>query len=159
MSNDTTLKSLFDHAKQPAQDPSIGLYPKVYATFVEHYANSHPSGDASADLVAYAQGELKLSSNQKTLSGEFQLWRNKFNPGSPPFFDSPATPPDAFADVDSPVTVFISVSDSGQASLQKKLKGKPIGGMPPAPLNATYKDGLFVEQYSGAVKSLSFSLA
>jgi hypothetical protein len=157
MSNDTTLQSLFDHAKKPAQDPSLGLYPKVFATFVEQCANLHPQGDPTADLVIYAHGELKLSSNQKALSGELQIWRNKFNPGGPPFFGSPATPPDAFADVNSPMTIVISVNDVGQATLQKKLNGNPSS--PPVPMNADYNSGLFVEQFSGTVRNLSFTLA
>jgi hypothetical protein len=160
MLNDTTLKSLFDYAKKPCQDPSLpSTCPSVYATLVEHFADLHPTADNTADLVMYAQGRLELSANQKTLSGELKLWRNKHVSGLPPFFGSPATPEDAFADVDGSTTVFISVSDSGQASLQKKLKGKPIGGTLPIPLQATYNSGLFVEQNQGVVRSLSFSLA
>jgi len=159
MPNDTTLKSVFDHAKlgilNPGKDfPSSAV---VYATFVEHLPDSHPSGSPdSADKVNYSNGALKLSADKKTLSGEFQRWSNVFVPTNP-FADVP-TPPDVFPNPGTRPTVAITVSDSGQVTYQPKLDGKPIGGMPPFQLNAVYNNGLFVENQATGVRSLSFTL-
>jgi hypothetical protein len=160
MSNDTTLQSVFNYAKQgPLSGGEFPTLPAVFVTFVEHFPNSHPPGSQeSADLVTYANGLMTLSQNKKILSGEFKVWRNAFDSGSLGFFGSPPTPPDAFADADSTVTVAITVSDSGQVTHQRKIKGKPIGGMPPVPLNAAYENGLFVEKFKSGVRSLSFTL-
>jgi hypothetical protein len=103
---------------------------------------------------------MTLSANKKTLSGEFKYWRNVHVDGFPGFFGSPPIPEDAFVD-DDPLdehTVALSVSDTGQATYQSKLKGKPVGSMPPWPLNAIYENGLFVEKSTTGVKSLSFTL-
>jgi len=160
MPNDTTLQSVFDYAKQgPLSGGEFPTLPAVYATFVEHFPNSHPPGSTkdSEDLVTYAHGLLKLSQNKKKLSGEFRLWRNIFDPGSPAFFGSPPTPPDAFDDAAGPLTIAINVSDSGQVTYQRKLNGTPIGGAPFFPMNAVYENRLFVEKFTG-VRSLSFTL-
>jgi hypothetical protein len=161
MPNDTTLQSVFDYAKQgPLSGGEFPTLPAVFVTFVEHFPNSHPPGSSkgSADLVTYANGQMMLSQNKKTLSGEFMLWRNAFDPGSPGFFGSPPTPPDAFDDAASKLTVSISVSDSGKVTHQRKLNGNPIGGMPPTPMNATYDNSLLVEKTTSGVRSLSFTL-
>jgi len=161
MANDATLKSVFDYARQGplSGGEEFPTLPAVFVTFVEHFPNSHPPGSTgSADLVTYANGEVALSPDKKTLSGEFKLWRNVFDPGSPGFFGSPPMPPDAFDDIGNNMTVSISVSESGQATHQRKLKGKPVGGMPPWPLGSTYENGLFVEKSTSGVRSLSFTL-
>lgn len=160
MPNDTTLKSVFDYAKQgPLSSGDFPEVAAVYATLVEHSPNSQPpGGSTSADLVTYASGPMTLSGNKKILSGEFKRWRNVHYPGSPAIFGSTAVPEDAFADVSGKGTVLISVSDTGQVTYQPKINGKPIGGQPPKPLNATYENGLFVEKSTGGVKSLSFTL-
>ena len=157
---DKTLKSVFDYAKQgPLSGGEFPTLPAVYATFVEHFPNSHPpQSDQTADLVTYANGMLTLSADKKTLSGEFKLWRNKLAPGSPEFFGSPPTPPDAFDDADSDISVLISVSEAGKATQQRKLKGKAIGGMPPIALSAAYQEGMFVERSGSGMRSLSFTL-
>jgi hypothetical protein len=159
MPNDTTLKSVFDHAKlgvlNPGKDfPSVAV---VYATLVEHLPGSHPSGSPdSADKVNYSNGPLKLSADKKTLSGEFQRWSNVFVPTNP--FADVQTPPDVFPNPGSRPTVAITVSDSGQVTFQPKLDGKPIGGMPPVTLDAVYDNGLFVEKQTTGLRSLSFTL-
>lgn len=160
MANDTTLKSVFDHAKQGQL--SSGEFPKfaaVRATFVEHFPNSHPpQATETADLVTYANGLLTLSANKKKLSGELKLWRNRFVAGMPQFFDAPATDDDAFADEDGPLTVVISVTDAGAATHQRRLNGNPIGGLPPAKIDATFQNAMFVETGPASVRSLSFTL-
>jgi hypothetical protein len=149
MPNDTTLQSVFDYAQQgPLSGGEFPSLPAVFVTFVEHFPNSHPPGSQdAADLVTYASGRVTLSQNKKTLSGELKLWRNAFDPGSPGFFDSPPTPPDAFDDVGGPLTVAISIADSGKVTHQRKLKGNPIGGVPPFPLNAIYENGLEIYKW------------
>jgi hypothetical protein len=152
MPNDATLKSVFDLAKQGPSGGEFPSLPVVFATFVEHFSNSHPASNKdSADLVTYSNGQLRLSADKKTLSGEFKLWRNIFK-------SDQTGPPDAFADPRTELTILLSVSQSGQASYQKKLKGKPIGGVPPLPLAASYENGLFVEKSQSGVRSLSFTL-
>jgi len=156
MPEDKTLQAVFDHAKQGIIDSQEhNLIANVFAKFLEHFPNSHPPGStkSSADLVTYANGQMTLSQNKKILSGEFKLWRNIFDPA--PFLVGAA---DAFDDANSQLTVVISVSDSGQVTHQRKIKGQPIGGMPPALMNAIYENGLFVEKTIGAVRSLSFTL-
>src|SRR5436305_7580871 len=79
MPDDTTLQSVFDYAKQgPLSGGEFPTLAAIFATFVEHFPNSHPPGSSkgSADLVTYVNGRLTLSQNKKTLSGEFRLWRN-----------------------------------------------------------------------------------
>lgn len=160
--NDTSIQSLFDYAKQGALNPGkdFPIYPAVYVTFVEHFANSHPPGsaNASSDLVTYTNGRLKLSADKKTLSGELKVWRNIHDAGSPAIFDMPARPEDAFQKVEDQVTVAVTVTDTGKFTYQRKLKGNPIGGMPAATLNASYNNGLMVEQGQGSVRNLSFTL-
>lgn len=160
--NDTSIKSLFDYAKQGALNPGkdFPIYPAVYVTFVEQFADSHPPGTAngSSDLVTYTNGRLKLSADKKMLSGELKVWRNIHDAGSPAIFDMPARPEDAFQKVEDQVTVAITVSDTGVVTYQRKLKGQPIGGMPPATLNASYDHGLMVQKAQGSVRNLSFTL-
>ena len=160
--NDTSIQSLFAYAKQGPLNPGkdFPIYPAVYVTFVEQFANSHPPGsaNASSDLVTYTNGALKLSADKKTLTGELKVWRNIHDAGSPAIFDLPARPEDAFQKVDDQVTVLVSVSDAGKVTYQRKLKGNPIGGMPPATLNASYNNGLLVEQGQGSVRNVSFTL-
>ncbi len=50
----------------------------------------------------------------------------------------------------------ISVSDAGQATLQKKINGKPIEGMLPQPLNGTFTNATYVDT-DKTMKSLSFT--
>ncbi len=165
MANDTSLKSVFDYAKQgPLNDSEFPTLPTVFATFVEHFPNSHPSGSAknASDLVTYANGEMKLSANKKILSCDIKLWRNIFDPGSPDL-GSGSTPPDAFDHVNDGLTVTISVSDTGQVTHQRKKNGIPISIFPntpsiPFPLNAVYENSLFVEKSEIGVRSLSFTL-
>ncbi len=159
MTDDTTIKSLFDHAKQgPIGSGEFPHQPTVYATLVEHFSNSpHPPGsEESADMVLYANGPLTLSQDKKTLSGEFRLWRNIHTPEMPDFSGGPPTPEDAFADQNEKLSVVISISVRGVATYQRKISGKPI--VPPKGWSATYQDGLFVEKSKGNVKSLSFTL-
>jgi hypothetical protein len=158
MPNDTTIKSLFDYAKQPpVGDPSINLGPTVFATYVSHAPNSHPPGSGtSADLVQYANGALALSSDGKKLTGDLKVWRNIETMNFT--FDGPLTPPDQFDDPKSKVTIAISISDSGQATQQRKLNGTPIGGQPPNVLNATFANAMFVEKSPSGMQSLSFTL-
>ena len=85
-------------------------------------------------------------------------WRNIYYPGAPNFEDVPSVPPDAFADGSGPLTVVLSVKDGGQATYQWRLKGLPIGGMPPATLNATYDGGMIVAKAPGSLMSMSFTL-
>jgi hypothetical protein len=159
VANDTTIKSLFDHAKQPAQDPSIQLPPTVYATYVEHAPNSHPSTSPDgADLVMYANGPLTLSAGKTHLRGEMILWRNNDDQGSPAIFDLPELPPDVFAGPQGKVTIAFDVSSAGTVTYEKKLNGTSIGGLPPWSLNATFVDAMFVEKTASGVKSLSFTL-
>ena len=161
MSNDTTLESVFEYAKQGAASKcAVAEIPTVFATFVEHFPNSHPPGSSeyAADLVTYANGPLKLSPDQKTLSGEFKLWRNAFTPGAPGFFESLGTTPDVFDDVNGHLTVAITVSACGKVTYQRKLKGQPVAGLPPTPMVATYENALFVEKSRHGVRSLSFTL-
>jgi hypothetical protein len=161
MLHDTTLQSVFDYAKKGIT--GSGEFPTsaiVHVTFVEHYANilapdskvPPPGVKAQSDLVTYASGPMTLSHDQKRLSGEFQVWRNRIEHtwGNPK--------PDAFADGNTTSTVAITVSDSGQVTYQRKIKGKPIGGMPPFLLNGVYENGLFVEKSLGTLRSLSFTL-
>jgi hypothetical protein len=156
MPNDTTIKSLFDYAKG-SPTGEFPRRPTVFATFVAHAPDSHPGGDTTADLVKYANGPLTLSSDQKKLAGEMKLWRNKENFTVLPGDDLGAQVKDVFYDV-SDVTIVISVSDSGQATLQEKLRGTPIGHMPPFALDAVYDKGKYVENDSGGqLKSLSFT--
>jgi hypothetical protein len=165
MPNDTTLKSVFDYAKGgPLSGGEFPTFPAVFATYVEHWPNSHPR-DASntqfrtdADLVGYANGPLTLSPDKKTLSGEFKLWRNKFTDGFDNPFGGASTQDDAFADVDGKATVRISVSDSGQATLQKGINGVPVAGAPPELLKATFTNAIFANVEVDAVRSLSFTL-
>ena len=69
MPDDTTLKSIFDYAKQgPLSGGDFPSKPTVLATFVEHFPKSHPTSNKdSADLVTYANGQLTLSSNKKAV--------------------------------------------------------------------------------------------
>ena len=160
MANDVTLKAVFDYAKQPQlSSGELPQFAAVYATFVEHLPNLHPPKDeGEADLVTYANGRLTLSQDKKTLTGELRLWRNSFDPGSPGFVGAPGSPPDAFDDAASELTVMITVSDAGKVTHQRRIKGKPIGAMPPVPMNATYDAGLFVEKTTTSLRSLSFTL-
>jgi hypothetical protein len=159
MPNDTTLKSVFDYAKgPPIIDGEFPTWPVVYATFVEHFSNSHPRLDVlpgGADLVTYANGPLTLSANEKVLSGECKLWRNKDYQGDDGGLGQPPTPPDVFRD--APWTVTITVMDSGQATWQRKTSKGHFE--PLFPMNAVYDHGLFVERETGTVRSLSFTLA
>lgn len=159
MANDTTLKSIFDHAKKGLlSSGEFAEMAAVRATFVEHFPNSHPpQGTETADLVTYANGLLTLSANKKKLSGELQVWRNRFV-GSQPNFDGTLTTDDAFADEGGPLTVVISVTDAGAATHQRRLNGNPIGGMAPAKLVATFENAMFVEKANGSLRSLSFTL-
>jgi hypothetical protein len=159
MTDDTTIKSLFDHAKKEPTGPGeFPNQPTVFATFVEHFSNIHPPGsEETADSVNYANGPLKLSQNKLTLTGEFRLWRNIYTPEMPNFSGGPPTPEDAFDDKSEKGTVVISVSNTGKVTSQRKVSGKPIGGMPPQAWAATYQDGLFIEKSTGSVKSLSFT--
>ena len=161
MANDTTIKSLFDHAKLPRRNVSdvSADYPHVYITWVEVFANSHPSTNPeSSDLVTYANGPMTLSPDGTKLLVETKLWRNLYYPGSPAFFGSPAVPPDAFNDEASTLTVAITVDSLGKATHQRKLNGAPIGGMPPVSLEATYGGGLMVETKPGSMRCLAFTL-
>jgi hypothetical protein len=161
MANDTTLASVFEYAQQGAVAPGQAAeVPTVFATFVEHFPNSHPPGSSeqSADLVTYGNGPLALSVDQRTLSGEFKLWRNAFTPGAPGFFEMLGTSPDVFDDVNGHLTVAITVSVSGKVTHQRKLKGEPVAGLPPATMAATYENALFVEKSRHGVRSLSFTL-
>lgn len=161
MPNDTTLESVFEYAKRGAGGAcKSGELPTVFATFVEHFPNWHPPGSSeqSADLVTYANGPLTLSPDGKTLSGEFKLWRNAFTPGAPGFFDALGTPPDVFDDVNGHLTVVITVSACGTVTHQRKLKGQPVAGLPPAPMSAGYENALFVEKSQHGVRSVSFTL-
>jgi hypothetical protein len=160
MPDDTSIKSLFDHAKGPklggGEFPS---YPVVYATWIEQFANSHPpKGKETSDLVTYANGQLKLSADKKTLTGEVKLWRNVYDPAQPSFFDSPSKPANAFADETGPLTVLLTITDAGKVTYQRKLNGKPVMGLPPVTLNGTYDSGLVVEKSGSSLRSLSFTL-
>lgn len=147
MPNDTTLKSVFDYAIQgPSSGGAFPTLPALFVTFVKHSANSHPQGGTTSDdLVTYAYREVTLPPDKETLPGELKLWRNVFDPGSPGFFGSPPTPRDGVDDVDSKLTVAISVSDSGLSAHQRKLKGKPISGIPLAAIGSLCENDLFVE--------------
>jgi hypothetical protein len=160
MPNDTTLKSVFDHAKSPptggGEFQSKGV---VYATYVEHAANQHPKdGDTTADRVWYANGLLTLSANKKELSGEMKVWSNYHHPGGPlPFAEPPRVEPaDAFAEDGSKRTVRIRVAETGQAWREHKVNGS--GSAIPIALNATFDNAMFVEKGPGSMRSLSFTL-
>jgi len=130
MTDDTTIKSLFDHAKQgPIGSGEFPHQPTVYATLVEHFSNSpHPPGsEESADMVLYANGPLTLSQDKKTLSGEFRLWRNIHTPEMPDFSGGPPTPEDAFADQNEKLSVVIS---STRERYQANPSCPPKGGAP-----------------------------
>jgi hypothetical protein len=160
MANDTTIKSLFDHTKLPRRNVGdvTADYPCVYITWVEVFANFHPSTDPeSADLVRYANGPTTLSPDGTKLLFESKLWRNLYYPGFLGF-GTPAVPPDAFNDEASELTVAITVNSLGQATYQGKLRGVPIGGMPPVSLEATYNGGLVVETKPGSMRCLAFTL-
>lgn len=159
MPEDTTIKSIFDYARGGPEGQEFPTYPAVYATFVQHSPNSHPPGGGqTADLVFYANGRLELSSDKKKLTGELKLWRNEHRQGTPVFFDAPAKEEEAFDDIDGKLTVAIAVSDSGQVTHQRKLKGKSIGGTPPFKLNANYTNAMYVEADGSGMTSLSFTL-
>ncbi|HKR11387.1 MAG TPA: hypothetical protein VJT15_04980 [Pyrinomonadaceae bacterium] len=158
MPNDTTLQSVFDYAKQGPLNTGGGppTLPAIYATLVEHHPNSHPPGGSNtADLVAYANGPMTLSADQKKLSGELKRWRNIHDPGLPAFFETPPQPEDAFADLPSKQTVVVTVSDTGQVTYELRLNGT-FGY--PQPLVVTYENGLFVEKTAGVIRTLSFTL-
>ena len=157
MPDDTSLESVFAYAKQgPLSGGEFPTYPAVFVTFVEHFANVHPPGTPS-DLVTYASGRMTLSQDKKKLAGEFKKWRSIFDPGYPALFDSPARPPDVFDDVSGPLTVAITISDSGQVTYQNKRHGTPVGSLPPSVMEAVYENGLFVEKTETQVRSLSFT--
>jgi hypothetical protein len=163
MPNDTTLKSVFDYAKGgPLSGGEHPQLPAVFATYVEHWPDFHLTDGKTAltdaDLVGYANGPLTLSADKKTLSGEFKLWRNRFNDGFQNPIGGVSIPDDAFADVKGKATIRISVSDSGQATLQKGINHVPIGGMPPELLKATFTNAIFVNVEVDGVRSLSFTL-
>ena len=156
MPNDTTLQSVFDYAEQGKVPGGGNLKYAVYATYVAHFPNSHPpQGDETADLVTYASGPLTLSDDKQSLSGEFTVWRNIHTPAVGG--DVAPAPEDYFPWETKQATIAISVSSAGQATTQQKLKGKPIGGVGPMALNATYQSGMFTETSAGGVRSLSFT--
>lgn len=160
MPDDTSIKSLFDHAKlQPQGGGEFPAYPVVSATWIEQFANAHPpKGKESSDLVTYANVQLKLSADKKRLVGEAKLWRNVYEPAQPAAFGSPAKPADAFADAASKGTILLEITDAGKVTHQRKVNGKPIGGMPPIALKATYDSGIMVEKDFSTLRSLSFTL-
>jgi hypothetical protein len=104
---------------------------------------------------------MTLSLRDTTLTGESKLWTDRFFPGTPPFFGSKGTPADAFADNPDKLTVTVTVTDSGQATFERGINGKPIGG-PGATLvklsPASYSNGLFAQAAKGKVVSVSFTL-
>jgi hypothetical protein len=160
IANDSSVQEIFTFAKQPCSGGEFPVCPQVHATFVRHAPNSHPQGDAadSSDLVWYVNASLTLSQNKKVLSGEAKAWRNTHQAARPAFFGNPAVPADAFVNENNQVTFFISVTDTGVASIQMKLKSKPVGGLPPRNMVATYIDGAFVERNGSHSDSLSFRL-
>jgi hypothetical protein len=160
MAKDTSLQDVFNYAKQgPLSGGDFPMRPAVYVTFVEHLGNVQTTGESTTDLVRYGNGLMTLSTDKRTLSGEFKLWRNIYVQGSGSFEGGPATPEDVFADSSTKLTIAITVSDSGQVTHLMKVNGKPIGGMGPVLLDAEYAYGLFVENSGGgSVRSLSFTL-
>lgn len=163
MSDDTTLKQVFDHAKMPIQvkysdfDP-VSLAPIVHVTYVEHFANSHPSSQnvAPSDLVCYANGTLTLSQShgRHWLAATLKLWANNLKPGK---LWPTKTPPDIFVDSAIPTYVLLSINESGQVKTGHKLILSKSTTMAPLP-NLTYSKGLFVSESPGQVVSLSFTL-
>jgi hypothetical protein len=158
MPDDISITSVFDYAKSPPRkDRDIPSPPTVYATYVEHVPNSHPKSSAgSADLVVYANGALTLSADKKTLTGELKLWRNFYQPSSP--LDGQPAAEDVFVDMHDNLTVAISVTDGGQATYLKNLKGHPIGGFGPTALDAKFDNAIFIENSAYGMRSLSFTL-
>jgi hypothetical protein len=159
MPDDTTLKSVFDHAKAP---PTGGGEfpdkPTVFATYVEHAADLHPDGGSTtADRVWYANGRLKLSADQKTLTGDMKVWSNHYYPGGPTFDDPPSViPDDQFAEDGANRMVRISVSDTGQVTRRHRVGTGPW--TTPLPLSATFDSAIYVEKTAGRMRSLSFTL-
>jgi len=159
MANDTSLQQVFKYPGVSIGNGDASTLTTVYATFVEHFANSHPPEGEAADLVTYAGGPMTVAKDKSVLSAELRVWRNITNQGQSVPGGGVVHAPDAFDDPSAKMTVLISVSESGAATYQKRLNGKPIGGMPPVPLKAKYQSGLFVENTPGIVRSLSFTLA
>ena len=153
MANDTTIKSLFDHAKGPVTG-EFPRRPTVFATYIEH--SPQEQRERKADTVLYANGPLKLSSDQRTLSGAVTIWRNRHTQNVGPGTTGPNVI--AFDADKGQETMAITITDSGQATLSHKLGGKNFLGRPPRTLNATFDNAMFVERGAGASRSLSFTL-
>ncbi len=159
MGDDTTLGSVFHYA---AGGPlPNGTLPVVHATYVEHNANApHPPSDATSDMVLYANGPMVLSADGTQLTCKLRLWKNiektVYSPTKPGEFPH-SVGVDEFADSNKDFGIAITVSSAGEAKVQKLVKDKPAGGFAAAKMNATYKDGLFVEVNHSQVTSLSFT--
>ena len=164
MSEDKSLKEVFEHAKKPVQPKRTDLNPVseapiVHVTYVEHFANFHPSSQnvAPSDLVYYANGTLTLSQShgRHWLAATLKLWVNNLKPGK---LWPTKTPPDIFVDSAIPTYVLLSINESGQVKTGHKLiLGPKSTTMAPLP-NLTYSNGIFVSESPGQVVSLSFTL-
>jgi hypothetical protein len=153
--HELTIGEIFDYAKGPKFGPVEFPYtPTVFATYVDHEPHAHPDANNTSNLTRYATGALTLSADKKKLTGRMRMWRNIDDAGTPAFFGSPATPPDAFDDPSAARSITITIADSGPVTYQMQ----DVQQQSPATMNAAYVNSIFIETSASGMRSLSFTL-